>query len=104
VLPFLVEVELKDETELNDSLRGGRGGALDCFGGDSRLMRMPAGELRWTPLSPSTVSRNRGSAGPSPFNFPVRDGPSSTTQSLRSINEVFLSKIVGEGDGEPETG
>lgn len=39
---------------------------------------------------------------PKPF-WRGGDGPSSTIQSLRSINEVFLPRFGGDGEGDLDT-
>lgn len=72
---------------------GGRGGAdtvLD-FGGDSRLIS--GGDL-------FTSNFVGVAACPFPFILLDRggDGPSSTTQSLRSTKDTFLFKVVDEGE------
>ena len=69
-------------TEMVEGLRGGRGGR--CFGGDSRLIS-----------GADTLRALEGTLVDSLLAVP--NGPSSTTQSLRSINDVFRH-TVGDGD------
>jgi hypothetical protein len=94
-----------------EGFRGGSGGALinlGIGGADSRLIRS-VGDLPFHAFALRTL--------PSlvvglPFVcLPFRcgrcgsgcdgGGPSSTTQSFRSINDVFRPRFGGDGDGEP---
>ncbi len=78
-----------ERMELYEDWRGGNGGALGCFGGElSKLIR---GALsndfggEW-PLKKAT-----GELG--------RSGPSSITQSLRSIREDLCRNELGDVEG-----
>jgi hypothetical protein len=80
-------------SELNDRFFGGMGGAdRDFGGGDARLI---SGVFKIC----SDRSARRG-GGRRIFRFTA--GPSSTTQSFRSMSEVLRPRLGGEGDGECE--
>lgn len=98
------EAELRDA---NEGFRGGRGGALGAdtalaLGGDSRLMS-GAPFIEWFFRDSDTCCVGvRLSPEPLTCFVPLKRsaGPSSTTQSLRSMREVFRPKLGGEGEGD----
>lgn len=81
--------------ELNESFRGGKGGTLTDFGGEpSKLIRgavwCGSGLMDW--------------AGEQPLRMVVvglvPSGPSSMTQSLRSMREDLFRSELGDAEGE----
>ena len=100
---FEAEADLKEERE---GLRGGNGGAGAgrFLGGESRLMRgggcFLAAESE-TCLGVGLGARGGGFRATGGFwRGTYGRGPSSTTQSLRSIRDVFLPSMGGDGEGE----
>jgi hypothetical protein len=80
--------------ELNDSFRGGKGGALTNFGGDpSKLMR-------------GALSCGRGVAAGREQSVKMvvvglaPNGPSSMTQSFKSRRDVLWRSELGDAEGE----
>lgn len=86
---------------MNEGFRGGKGGALTdlVLGGDSRLMSGAVEPARLFHALDVAVSAF-------PFvNLPFwrgvkAGGPSSTTQSFKSISDDFRPRFGGDGDGD----
>ena len=99
---FVGEMDFKDEYE---AFRGGKGGAVGVLGGESRLMSGGGG---WrTTESETCLGVGLGARGGGGLRATggfclgtYGRGPSSTTQSFRSMSDVFLPRFGGEGEGE----
>ena len=95
-------MDLRDEC---DDFRGGNGGAGRVLGGESRLMR--GGEGLLTKESETCLGVGLGASGGGGLRTiggfclgTYGSGPSSTTQSFRSMSEVLRPRFGGDGDGE----
>lgn len=103
------EEELEGEADLRDEydgFLGGKGGAARVFGGESRLMSGGGSLLTMeseTCLGVGLTLCPSGGGLRATGGFCLGtygSGPSSTTQSLRSMSDVLRPRLGGEGDGE----
>lgn len=94
-------MDLRDEYE---DFRGGNGGAARVLGGESRLIR--GGEGLLMKESETCLGVGLGARGGGLRTIgglclgTYGSGPSSTTQSFRSMSEVLRPRFGGDGDGE----
>lgn len=86
--------------ELNDSFRGGKGGAVTNFGGDpSKLMRGALSCGKGVAAGSGELPGKTAVVG-----LLAPNGPSSMTQSLRSRKDFLCRSELGDAGGEKVVG